>query len=116
MTADLLADDWVPSACTLPAVEQPLRGAELEKLFANDVLALHRETPLRVRLELRPDPEAVSRAAGLAVKETGCCSFFVFDLFIADGTVSLGIETGASHEGVLTALAARAEAQLGAAL
>ena len=115
MTTKLLGDDWVPRACTLPTVDQPLRRAEFDELFSRDVLAVHRETPRRIRLELRPDPEVASRAAGLAVKETGCCSFFAFDLAIADGAVSLGIETGGAHESVLAALGVRAEARSGAA-
>lgn len=115
MTADLCGDEWVPAACTLPTSEQPLRRAEFDSLFARDVLAVHRESPQRLRLELRPDPEAVSQAAGLAVKETGCCSFFAFDLAIADGAVSLGIEAGPGHEVVLTALATRAHALVGTA-
>jgi hypothetical protein len=115
MMINLLGEDWVPESCTLPTVEQPVRRAELDDLFANDVLALHRESAQRIRLDLRPDTRAAGRAAELAVKETGCCSFFAFDLAIADGTVSLGIETGAAHEAVLAALGSRAEAQLGAA-
>lgn len=115
MTSNLLGDDWVPEACTLPTVEQPVRRAEFDDLFAHDVLAVHRESTRRIRLDLRPDPDAASRAAGLAVKETGCCSFFTFDLAIADGTVSLGIRAAVAHEAVLAALAARANARLGAA-
>lgn len=113
MTANLLGDDWVPQACTLPRVDQPLRRAEFDDLFARDVLAVHRESAQRIRLELRLDAETASRTAALAVKETGCCSFFAFDLAIADGVLSLGIETAAPHEAVLAALCARAEARLG---
>jgi hypothetical protein len=113
MTHDLLGDDWVPQACTLPTAEQPLRRDEFDDVFAHDVLAVHRESAQRIRLALRPDPEVVSRAAGLAVKETQCCSFFAFDLVIADGTVSLGIQTAPAHEAVLSALGARAESRLG---
>jgi hypothetical protein len=58
----------------------------------------------------------VSRAAGLALKETGCCSFFAFDLAIADGAVSLGIQTAPAHAAVLAALGARAESRLGSGL
>ena len=75
----------------------------------------HLDSNQRLRLELRPGPEVASRAAGLAAKETGCCSFFTFDLAIADGTVTLGIQTGAAHEAVLAALGVRAESQLAAA-
>lgn len=115
MTANLLGDDWVPDACTLPTVEQPVRRAEFDDLFARDVLAVHRDSARRIRLDLRADSATAARASVLAVKETGCCSFFAFDLAIADGAVTLGIETEPAHEAVLAALAARAEARLGAA-
>lgn len=115
MTGHLFGDDWAPEACTLPTAEQPLRRQEFDDLFAHAVLAVHRECPQRIRFDVRPDPESASRAAGLAVEETGCCSFFVFRLVIADGAVSLSIETAAEHEAVLAALAARAEARMGAA-
>jgi hypothetical protein len=115
MTTNLLGDDWVPEACTLPTVDQPLRRAEFDDLFAQDVLAVVRESPHRVRLELRPDPAAATRAAGLAVEETGCCSFFTFDLSIADGELALRITTAPAHQQVLVALASRAEARMGAA-
>ena len=116
MTSNLPRDDWVPEACALPTAEQPLRREEFDVLFARDVLAVDRESSHRIRLELRPDPEVVSRVAGLALRETGCCSFFAFDLLISDGTASLGIETAAAHEAVLAALGARAESRMGAAL
>lgn len=107
-------DDWVPEACTLPTVEQPLRRAEFDDLFAQDVLAVTRESPQLVRLELRADPEAAARAAGLAVKETGCCSFFTFELTMTGGKVALAVSTAPPHESVLAALAARAESSVGA--
>lgn len=112
MTTNLLGDDWVPRACTLPTVEQPTRRAEFDDLFAHDVLAVHRESSQRIVLDLRPDPDAAARAAGLAAKETGCCSFFAFDLAMADGAVSLRVETADAHRDVLAAFAARAEARL----
>jgi hypothetical protein len=115
MTTNLLGDDWVPEACTLPTVEQPLRRAEFDDLFTRDVLAVVRESPHRVRLQLRPDDAVAARAAGLAVKETGCCSFFTFELTIGDGEVALRIATSPTHEAVLVALAARAESRLGTA-
>jgi hypothetical protein len=49
MTTDLLGDDWVPEACTLPTVEQPLRRAEFDDLFTSDVRAVRRESPYQVR-------------------------------------------------------------------
>ena len=96
MSENLLAsDDWVPRACTLPTVDQPLRRAEFDALFAQDVASLEQVSPERLRFELRADPDAAARAAALAVKETGCCSFFTFDLSIGDGQVSMTVTTGA---------------------
>lgn len=115
MSVNLMAeDDWVPEACTLPTVEQPLRRAEFDDLFAQDILTVTQESPQRVRLELRADPDAAARAAGLAVKETGCCSFFTFELSMTDGKVALAISTPPAHESVLAALGARAESRIGA--
>ena len=113
MSINLLGDNWVPQACTLPTAEQPIRRAEFDDLFAHDVLAVHRASSQRIVLDLRPDPEAAARAAGLAARETGCCSFFAFDLAIADGAIALAVETAAVHGDVLDAFADRAEARLG---
>jgi len=115
MTENLLAgDDWVPRACTLPTVDQPLRRAEFDALFAEDVITVVRTAPDQLLLELRADPDAAARAADLAVKETGCCSFFSFDLSIGDGKVSMTISTDAPNTAVLTALRDRAAARVGA--
>ena len=113
MTDDLLVDaDWVPAACTLPTAEQPLRRQEFDDLFTEDVLSVNKPSPLEVRFELRPDAEVAARAAGLAAKETGCCSFFTFGLTITDGTVSMTVTTEPAHGPVLAALGARAKAKL----
>jgi hypothetical protein len=114
MTYDLMVDDnWVPAACTLPTAEQPLRRAEFDGLFAVDVLSVNQVSSLEVRLELRPDAEVAARAASLAAKEAGCCSFFTFGLSITDGTVSMTISTEEAHEAILAALGARAQAKVG---
>ena len=106
--------DEVPAACTLSMAEQPVRRREFDELFARDVRSVYAEAPDRLRFELRGDPQVAARAAALAVKEAGCCSFFAFDLAIADGTVSLAVTVPAAHQDVLAALRARAESQLGA--
>lgn len=115
MSEDVTTEgDWVPEACTLPTIEQPLRRGEFDALFAQDLIGVTQESPRRVRLDLRAEPAVAARAADLAVKEVGCCSFFSFDLAIADGRVSLAVEAAPVHEPVLAALAARAESRLGA--
>lgn len=112
MTTDEHSGDWVPDACSLPTADQPLRRAEFDDLFARDVLEMTMPSPQRVDLELRADPEVAARAAALAVKETGCCSFFTFTLDIGDGRLSLCVEASAAHGDVVAALATRAEAQM----
>ena len=115
MTANLMAaDNWVPEACTLPTVEQPLRSREFDDLFGQDVLAVVRESPGRTRFELRAEADVASRAAALAVKESGCCSFFAFELSIGDGEVTLSVGTAAVHQDLLAALTRRAELRVGA--
>ncbi len=106
-------EEWVPDACTLPTVEQPLRRQEFEDLFAEDVISVDQPSPRLVRLELRSDPATAARAARLAGMETGCCSFFTFEMTITDGRVSMAVSTAAGHESVLAALGARAQARLG---
>lgn len=114
MTKNLLAtDDWVPETCTLPSVDQPLRRAEFDAMFAEDVTSVDQISPEQLRFELRADPAAAARAAGLAVKETGCCSFFTFDLSIGEGKVLMTVTTSATHTEVLTALRDRATARVG---
>ncbi|MGW3807913.1 hypothetical protein [Micromonospora sp. NPDC005113] len=102
---------WVPQACTLPTVEQPLRLAEFDDLFASAVVAMERVDRLRVRLELRPEPTVAGRAADLVTRETGCCSFFTFTLTATGGQLALDVAVPAGHVDVLDALAARAGLQ-----
>lgn len=104
--------EWVPASCTLPTVEQPLRTAAFDDLFARDVLAVERPAPGRVRFQLRDSPEVAQRVAGLAMQETECCSFFTFVLDIAQGAATLSVRVDAAHEPVLASMAARAESML----
>jgi hypothetical protein len=71
---------WVPDACTLPTADRPTRLTEFDDLFATAVRSADRTDPGRLRLELLASPEVAARAANLAVRETGCCSFFTFTL------------------------------------
>jgi hypothetical protein len=105
-----LPGPWVPEACTLPTVEQPLRLAEFDSLFADAVRSVDRVDPLRVRLELGPDPDVAARAAHLVVRETQCCSFFTFTLSATGGQVLLEVAVPVGRGDVLDALADRAVA------
>ncbi|MCX2949102.1 hypothetical protein [Lentzea sp. NEAU-D7] len=95
-------ENW---ACTLPTAERPLRLAEFDDLLAG--AARHRPVRTRLVLDLERRPEVAARAADLAVRETGCCSFFTFELTATGGGLSLAISVPDSRAEVLDALAAR---------
>ncbi|SFO92598.1 hypothetical protein SAMN04489713_110262 [Actinomadura madurae] len=99
---------WAPQACTLPTAKRPLRVAEFDALFTEAVREVRPDGPGRVRLVLRPGPEVAGRAAELAARETGCCSFFTFTLTATGGELTLDVSAGDRHSGVLDALTSRA--------
>jgi hypothetical protein len=104
---------WVPEACTLPTVEQPLRVAEFDALFAVAVSPAERVGPTELRIQLPAGVEVAATARELIARETGCCSFFGFDLRAsAMGTV-LAVRVPNSQVAVLDAMHARAEAARG---
>jgi hypothetical protein len=99
---------WAPVSCTLPTVEQPLRQREFDDLFVAAVVSVQRIDPVTTRLQLRTEPCLAGRAAELAARETGCCSFFTFALVLSRDQLSLDISVPAAHREVLDALTARA--------
>ncbi|WP_067485706.1 hypothetical protein [Actinomadura hibisca] len=101
-------DGWAPQACTLPTAERPLRIGEFDALFAEAVTEVRRVAPGRVRMRLRAEPEFAGRAAELAARETGCCSFFTFTLTATGGGLELEISAADQHAQVVAALAERA--------
>ncbi|MPZ83278.1 MAG: hypothetical protein GEV28_23945 [Actinophytocola sp.] len=101
-----MTTEWVPQACTLPTAERPLRVAEFDGLFASAVRGVDRVAG-GLRLALTPTPEVAATVAGLAARETGCCSFFTFTLTATAGALELGIAVTDGHDDVLDALAAR---------
>ena len=60
---------WVPDACTLPTVEQPLRLNEFDDVFQDAVTAVHRIDAHRAELVLRPEPAVAARTADLVVRK-----------------------------------------------
>ncbi|MEU8802928.1 hypothetical protein [Spirillospora sp. NPDC048819] len=99
---------WAPQACTLPTAERPLREAEFDALFGEAVTEVRPAGPGRVRLVLRSEPDVAGRAAELAMRETGCCSFFTFTLTADGGALTLDVSVADRHVEVLDALTARA--------
>lgn len=72
---------WVPvDACTLPTVEQPVRVAEFDALFAETLAHVQQDSAVGARFVLTGGAALVERAQGLADRESGCCSFFAFTI------------------------------------
>ncbi|GGS94890.1 hypothetical protein GCM10010156_61450 [Planobispora rosea] len=84
--------------------------AEFDALFAAAVRSVRRPQRTRLHLELVSSPDNAARAAELAVRENGCCSFFTFTLIVADGTLALEVAVPPGQVEVLDALQARAGA------
>jgi hypothetical protein len=96
---------WMPQACSLPTVEQPLRLAEFDDLFATALRGQRRLSPTALRWQL--DPAAEGTARDLTARESSCCSFFSFS-FAPDGErLNLDVQVPAAHVDVLDALADR---------
>jgi hypothetical protein len=104
MTVD---EGWVPAACTLPTVEQPLRVLEFDELFAA-LVAMDRPTPTRLRLTLAGGAPVAARARELTARESECCSFFTFAISGQGDRVELDVTVPAAQIAVLDALANRA--------
>jgi hypothetical protein len=104
--------NWVPTACTLPTVEQPLRAAEFDDLFARHLDQVDRLGATRARLFLTGDTRLRGRVQDLADRETACCSFLEFTVTQNADTqvVELGVRVPDMQARVLSALVSRAEA------
>ncbi len=109
-----MTEPWVaPDACTLPTVEQPLRMAEFDALFADNVVRVERPNPTSVLMHLQGAPTLADHVRDLTNRETACCSFFSFAITQSahnvPGALRLEIGVPASRSDVLQALADRAE-------
>ena len=79
-------------------------------MFASSVRAVERVTQTRLRLDLAANPAVAARVANLVVRETGCCSFFTFNLVATGGALALEVAVPPGHVDVLDALVERAAA------
>jgi hypothetical protein len=100
---------WVPESCTLPTAEQPLRVAEFDALFALAVEPAERVSPTRLRIHLPVGDEIGSATRDLVARETGCCSFFSFDVQSLSTGTELQVGVPESQVTVLDAIEQRAE-------
>jgi hypothetical protein len=101
---------WVPQSCTLPTQEQPLRVAEFDALFALAVHPAQRLGPTELRVHLPAGDDVAAVAASLIERETGCCSFFTFDLRRSSRGTGLEVRVPESQRAALDAMQQRAEA------
>jgi hypothetical protein len=101
---------WVPESCTLPTAERPLRVAEFDALFATVTRPAERLGPMRLRLHLPGGPDALAGARDLVARETGCCSFFSFELRPSGTATELDVGVPGSQVAVLDAVQRRVEA------
>jgi hypothetical protein len=121
MTSDDLAADLlrVPEACTLPTVDQPLRLAEFDELFATAVRRVETLSPTHARMRLAGPAGLTAQVRDLTARETECCSFFIFTITpepAVDGdAMALDIEVPATQADVLSVLAQRASRVSGGA-
>ena len=101
---------WVPEACTLPTVEQPVRVAEFDELFATAVRPAERVDPTGLRVHLPAGDATASTVRDLVARETACCSFFAFDLRSSAAGTELEVRVPLSQVAVLDAMQRRADA------
>lgn len=107
------ATGWAPESCTLPTVERPLREQEFERLFRDHLRKVRRVTPTIAELELAAG--SAEPARDLARRETGCCSFFSFDVRDGEEGVVLTVEVPPLNVPVLDALLVSATSATSAA-
>jgi hypothetical protein len=106
--------DWVPSSCSLPTEDRPLRVAEFDALFAAHLRDVSRISDTAVELVLVGGDPVADTARDLADQETACCSFFTFAVRAEGQTVRVRVDVPPNQADVLTALADRAVAAMGA--
>ncbi|MDQ2708589.1 MAG: hypothetical protein M3Z25_13540 [Actinomycetota bacterium] len=92
----------IPSCCTLPSAQRPVRLAEFEVLFAHAVSAQHLNAQ-HLRVSFADTTEATVR--DLAARESSCCSFFEFTVTSADDRVLFDVDVPAPRCEVLDGLA-----------
>ncbi|TKA08569.1 hypothetical protein FCI23_26905 [Actinacidiphila oryziradicis] len=100
---------WVPTACTLPTAEQPLRVAEFDALFTDALTRVNTISATHTQLVLDGPETTEQRVRDLAARETGCCSFFTFAIDRdANGWLLMDITVPDTQSEVLKALVDRA--------
>ncbi|GAA1607298.1 hypothetical protein GCM10009804_74070 [Kribbella hippodromi] len=97
-----MSETWAPAACTLPTVERPVRVAEFEQFFADNLRAVRRVDAQTLDLTL--SLSASEQAKDLTDRESECCSFFTFTLTKSAKDLQLRITVPPAHTSVLDGL------------
>jgi hypothetical protein len=113
-TSALHPAEWVPSSCTLPTADRPLRAAEFDRLFAASLRAVDVGDRTSLRLLFTDGPGVHETVTDLTERESRCCSFFAFRTSRTPRGVVLEVDVTDAHADVLRALAHRARAALAA--
>lgn len=103
---------WAPTSCTLPTIEQPLREAEFDTLFAKAVTTIERPTPTTLDLTLTATAEPTAR--DLTTREVSCCNFFTFTFHPAPHNtlvLRIAVPHSKTYIAILNAVEARARHQ-----
>ncbi|MGH3547323.1 MAG: hypothetical protein ACRDQU_04185 [Pseudonocardiaceae bacterium] len=95
----------VPSSCTLPSAEHPVRIAEFEALFAR-ALSSRWVSDQNLRVRFADTGTTAVTVRDLAARESACCSFFEFAVTGGDGRVVLDVVVPAGRSEILDGLAA----------
>jgi hypothetical protein len=97
----------VPTSCTLPTAQHPMRAAEFEALFAT-ASQTERVADRHLRVSFPARAGLAEQVEDLAARESQCCSFFDFCVSAPTpphGLVVLEVRVPPGHVDVLDGLA-----------
>lgn len=97
----------IPSACTLPTAERPIRLREFDDLLATSSRRADRMSATSLTLHLAGEAGLEQRTRDLAARETECCSFFTFDVATGGDDVILTVAVPPQHSSILDSLEAK---------
>ncbi len=98
----------IPTACTLPTAERPIRLKEFDDLLATAARRAERRSPTSLIVHLAGPDRLEATVRDLAARESECCSFFAFEVHRTDDGVVLAITVPPQHSEILDALEAKA--------
>lgn len=101
----------IPIACTLNAVDLPVRLAQMRTIGADALRSVERSGP---RAELRFAPSVRERLDDVVAAESRCCVFLNIDVAVRDEDLVLTIVAPAGAEPIMSDLVAAFEGKASA--